>query len=77
MHFNKLGLLFLNLIRALQTWQFSSLTLLEQLALDPRSVTYPGSMLPVRYNMSQCMRFPTMWYVRPAKPQISLRIHTV
>ena len=24
--------------------------------------------------MSQCMRFPTMWYVRPAKPQISLRI---
>ena len=20
------------------------------------------------------MRFPTMWYVRPAKPQISLRI---
>ena len=23
------------------------------------------------------MRFPTMWYVRPAKPQISLRIHAV
>ena len=23
------------------------------------------------------MRFPTMWYVRPAKPQISLRICTV
>ena len=22
--------------------------------------------------MSQCMRIPTMWYVRPAKPQISL-----
>ena len=29
------------------------------------------------YNMSQCMRFPTMWYVRPAKPQISLRIRAV
>ena len=28
-------------------------------------------------KLSQCMRFPTMWYVRPAKPQISLRIHTV
>ena len=27
--------------------------------------------------MSQCMRFPTMWYVRPAKPQISLRICAV
>ena len=24
--------------------------------------------------MSQCMKFLTMWYVRPAKPQISLRI---
>ena len=30
-----------------------------------------------KYNMSQCMRFPTMWYVRPAKPQISLRIRAV
>ena len=28
-------------------------------------------------NMSHDMRFPTMWYVRPAKPQISLRIHAV
>ena len=24
--------------------------------------------------LSQCMRFPTMWYLRPAKPQISLHI---
>ena len=28
-------------------------------------------------EMSQCMRFPTMWYVRPATPQISLRIRAV
>ena len=28
-------------------------------------------------NMSHDMRFPTMWYVRPAKAQTSLRIHTV
>ena len=28
-------------------------------------------------NLSHCMRFPTMWYVRPAKPQISLRIRAV
>ena len=27
--------------------------------------------------MSQCMRLPTMWYVQPAKPQISLRIRAV
>ena len=39
-------------------------------------------VLPVshRYQkqeMSNCMRFPTMWYVRSAKPQISLRICAV
>ena len=28
-------------------------------------------------HMSQDMRFPTMWYLRPAKPQISLRIRAV
>ena len=28
-------------------------------------------------NLSQWMRFPTMWYVRPAKDQISLRIRIV
>ena len=28
-------------------------------------------------NMSQCMRFPTMWYVRPAKLVISLRTRAV
>ena len=27
--------------------------------------------------MSQCMRFPTVWRVRPAKAQISLRIRAV
>ena len=27
--------------------------------------------------MSHCIRFPTMWCVRPAKPQISLRIRAV
>ena len=28
-------------------------------------------------RMSHDMRFPTMWFVRPAKPQISLRIRAV
>ena len=28
-------------------------------------------------SMSRDMRFPTMWYVRLAKPQISLRIRAV
>ena len=30
-----------------------------------------------KLHMSRDMRFPTMWYVRPAKPQISLRIGAV
>ena len=28
-------------------------------------------------NISRHMRFPTMWYVRPAKAQTSLRIRAV
>ena len=31
----------------------------------------------VKSEMSQCMRFPTMWYVRPAKAQTSLHIRAV
>ena len=30
-----------------------------------------------QFEMSRVMRFPTMWCVRPAKPQISLRIRAV
>ena len=29
------------------------------------------------FYLSRDMRFPTMWYVRPATPQISLRIRAV
>ena len=38
--------------------------------LETKSSHSPG-------NLSGDMRFPTMWYVRPAKPQISLRIRAV
>ena len=37
--------------------------------------TLPG--IPAWLQMSRDMRFPTMWYVRPAKAQTSLRIRTV
>ena len=33
-----------------------------------------GSCMTLRIHMSQDKRFPTMWYVRPAKAQTSLRI---
>ena len=36
-----------------------------------------AKMMTIIIIMSQCMRFPTMWYVRQAKPQISLRIRAV
>ena len=29
----------------------------------------------IDFRLSRDMRFPTMWYVQPAKPQISLRIY--
>ena len=35
------------------------------------------TLLFICNHMSRDMRFPTMWYVRPAKPQISLRISAV
>ena len=37
----------------------------------------PMHLNVLQYDMSQWMRFPTMWYVLPAKAQISLRIRTV
>ena len=33
--------------------------------------------LLVIYPLSQCVRFPTIWYVRPARAQTSLRIRAV
>ena len=38
---------------------------------------WSGSTLFLKDEMSRGMRFPTMWYVRPAKAQTSLRIGTV
>ena len=39
-------------------------------------VTY-SCMIGVSTKLSHDMRFPTMWYVRPAKPQTSMRIRAV
>ena len=37
----------------------------------------PSFMLNAEKYMSGDRGFPTMWYVRPAKPQISLRVRAV
>ena len=35
------------------------------------AISWPR-LVTTRNHMSQCMRFPTLWYVWPANPQISL-----
>ena len=52
----------------------------KRLYIKPKSVAaYVGVTFQLlqKLYLSRDMRFPSMWYVRPAKPQISLRICTV
>ena len=39
--------------------------------------TYINRLTPSKYHMGRDMRFPTMWYVRPAKAQTGMRMRTV
>ena len=48
-------------------------TFSEWKTLNERQMPWP---MAFRY-MSPDMRFPAMWYVRPAKAQTSLHIHAV
>ena len=50
---------------------------LGSIASRERSIHHSVKCADEKNNMSQCMRFPTLWYVRPTKPQISLRIRAV
>ena len=50
--------------------------------IDTYNTIHPGIWMEFKHNlyfnnMVQCMRFPTMWCVRPAKPQINLRTRAV
>ena len=40
-------------------------------------LSHPQNYIDTKHKMSQCMVFPTIRHVRPAKPQISLRIRAV
>ena len=51
----------------------SGLSKLVSINLWPFNMTFKN----LKLHMSQCMRFPTIWYVRPAKAQTSLRIRAV
>ena len=54
-----------------------SLYMFSKILTDQNSLNHlrRGSFVP--NYLSQCMRFPTIWFVRPAKPQISLRKRAV
>ena len=56
---------------------FSTFTYIKQHNQFSVSMTLNCFQVSRNYYLSQCMRFPTIWYVRPAKPQISLRIRAV
>ena len=69
---------------SLELNMFTGLTMIcVRMTVDIRIETQDiskGSLVFIAINaneMSQCMRFPTMWYVGPAKPQISLHICAV
>ena len=46
----------------------------KTLEQNTASSSLDGCVMTGLVNMSRDMRFPTMWYVQPAKPQISLPI---
>ena len=49
----------------------------ESMVIFVSYVTLSNTVVYLNKYLSCDLRFPTMWYVRPAKPQISLRIRAV
>ena len=47
------------------------------LRMKIRVLSHPQNYIDPKHKMSRCIRFPTIRYVRPAKPQINLRIRAV
>ena len=56
---------------------YQSIYISIYLNLFHTGICHVGMHVKTCAHMSRDMRFPTMWYVRPAKPQISLRIRAV
>ena len=54
----------------------ASLPRVNEMKICPATVERVDYILDI-HEMSRGMRFPTMWYVRPAKSHISLRIRAV
>ena len=58
-------------------WKFNNSLLRDREYIIVKECIQRVKQQYITLNMSQCMRFPTMWYVRPATLQISLRIRAV
>ena len=63
-------------IRGLIPWNFAELAKAVHQNFAELAEAVPIASVPIN-DVSQCMRFPTLWYVRLAKPQINLRICAV
>ena len=63
-------------LTALESVKNAAEDLIKQASND-QDEAVQGKLLKCQIQLSRDMRFPTMWYVRPAKPQISLHICTV
>ena len=55
----------------------TQLTTFQEMEKENRKLVKDNEYLRYTKDLSQCMRFPTMWYVRPAKAQTSLHIRAV
>ena len=62
-----------------ETWRHHKLDLLMTILMGVKCKSTKSSVIKRKrvFHISQYMRYLTMWYVRPAKPQISLRICAV
>ena len=70
--------LYIDMTIALKSLNEIQQTVSMRLTILPHDITVIYvTYFQMYYYLSQCMRFPTIWYVRPAKPQISLRIRAV
>ena len=75
-YMSTVGLTLVSLIQPLSVWTMRIATNVTAYPAGQVGVLILFSVL-VHVDMSHDMRFPTMWYVPPAKPQISLRIRAV
>ena len=62
------------LIKPVKTSFQKGLSIFHYFLISPAYFVSTSVNFSMLTYLSQCMRFPTMWYVRLAKPQISLRI---